>query len=386
MIAYFDCFSGISGDMTLGAFVDLGVPVDWLSETLKQNLLTDFDLKSSSVSKNGMAATQIEVIVKSDQQRDYATISEMIKKCDLPEQVKRKSLEIFEKLAAAESKIHNRRKEHIHFHEVGGVDAIVDIVGTCLCLHYLEIKKVIASPLPLGGGFVHCSHGKLPVPAPATAAILKNIPVYGTEIPFELVTPTGAAIIATIADEFSKLPDMKITKIGYGSGQRDLKETPNLLRIIAGDPVDLTDRITMVETSIDDMNPEVFGYLIECLLEDGALDAYLIPVYMKKNRPGTLLQVLCRQAEKEAVISRIFTETTTLGIRCYDIERRLLEREIVKINTAFGMISAKKVYMPDGSSKIIPEYDVCREIARKHDLPIQKVYEKIVQHPENSIK
>lgn len=384
MIIYFDCFSGISGDMTLGAFCDLGVPVGWLEKTIKANLFDDFDLKVSSTTRMGIAAKQIEVIVKTQAKRDYSDICAMIADSSLSEKVKALSLDMFEKLAIAESSIHGCEKEHVHFHEVGGVDAIVDIVGTSLCVEYLDIKKMIASKIPLGKGFVNASHGTLPVPAPATLAILKDVPVYGTDIPFELVTPTGAAIISTLAESFGKMPDMVISNIGYGSGSRDLDMVPNLLRIVSGNLTLQSDTVTMIETCIDDMNPEIFGFLMERLFDDGALDVYLVPVFMKKNRPGTLLQVLSHQNTKEMIINRILTETTTLGVRFYDIERRLLKREAVKIETVYGNVSAKKIHTPDGSTKIVPEYEVCRKIAVKEDIPIRCVYENIFQHIENS--
>ena len=386
MIAHFDCFSGISGDMTLGAFVDLGVPVNWLEDTLKANLLTDFDFVVTGISKMGMAAKKIDVVVKNNTARDYAAIRDMIDRSSINSAVKDLSLEMFEKLAVAESKIHRCHKAHVHFHEVGGVDLIVDIVGTALCVDYLGLKKIFASKIPVGNGFVNCSHGKLPVPAPATIEILKNIPVYGTDVPFELVTPTGAAIVSTLAESFGKMPDMLISKIGYGSGTRDLESRPNLLRIFLGKSISRSDTVTLIETSIDDMNPEVYGFLMERLFEDGALDVYLVPVFMKKNRPGTLLQVLCYHNEKETIIRRLLTETTTLGVRYFDVERRLLERETVTIPTDFGPVAAKKVTTPDGRFRVVPEYEVCQAIARKKNIPIRAVYEKIRQHAENLIK
>jgi hypothetical protein len=386
MIAFFDCFSGISGDMTLGAFVDIGVPVDWLEETLKKNLLTGFDLVVTATSKMGIAAKKIDVIVKDHTPRDYAAIREMIAASSLNGAVKESSLEMFEKLATAESKIHGCRKDHVHFHEVGGVDAIVDIVGTALCVDYLKLTKIFASKIPTGTGFVNCAHGKLPVPAPATVEILKNIPTYGTDVPFEMVTPTGAVIISTLSESFGKMPDMLVSKIGYGSGARDLDSRPNLLRIFLGNPSSVSETVTMIETSIDDMNPEIYGFLMDRLFADGALDVYLVPVFMKKNRPGTLLQVLCHDHKKESLIRRILTETTTLGVRFYDVERRLLDRETVTIETGYGPVSAKKVISPDGCVRIVPEYDVCRTIAARNNIPIRTVYEKISQHAENLTK
>ena len=386
MIVYFDCFSGISGDMTLGAFVDLGVPVKWLEETLKTNLLTDFELTVSSISRMGIAAKKIAVTITNQEARNYSKISRMITDSLLPSRVKKLSLAMFEKLAAAESLIHGCEKEHVHFHEVGGVDAIVDIVGACLCVNYLGIEKITASKIPLGNGFVNCSHGTLPVPAPATVEILKKVPVYGTDVPFELVTPTGAAIITTLADSFGKMPNMIVSNIGYGSGSRELAMRPNLLRVVAGELISPDETAVMIETCIDDMNPEVFGFLMERLFEDGALDVWLVPVYMKKNRPGTLLQVLCHQHVKEQMIRRILTETTTIGVRYYDIERRLLERKIVKLKTDYGSVAAKAVVTPDGKKRIVPEYEACRKIALKENIPIWKVYERIAQHIENLVK
>ena len=386
MIAYFDCFSGISGDMTLGAFVDLGVPVKWLEEKLKTNLLTDFELTVSPISRMGIAAKKIAVTITNQEERNYTKISRMITGSSLPSRVKKLSLAMFEKLAAAESLIHGCEKEHVHFHEVGGVDAIVDIVGACLCVDYLGIEKIFASKIPLGNGFVNCSHGTLPVPAPATLEILKKIPVYGTDVPFELVTPSGAAIITTLADSFGKMPDMIVSNIGYGSGSRELETSPNLLRVVGGELIASDETAIMLETCIDDMNPEIFGFLMERLFEDGALDVWLVPVFMKKNRPGTLLQVLCHQNVREQMIYRILTETTTLGVRYYNIERRILERKIVTLKTGYGPVSAKKVRTPDGKTRIVPEYEVCRKIAAEKNIPIRKVYEKVAQHIENLVK
>ena len=291
MLAYFDCFSGISGDMTLGALIDLGVPLKYLEERLNSIPLTDFDITVTPVHRNGIGAISVTVGMYDGQTaRNFADIRSMIENCPLSERIKATSLQIFKRLATSEAHIHGCSTEEVHFHEVGGIDAIVDIVGTAICLDYLGIKNVIASHIPLGKGFVTCSHGKLPVPAPATLEILKGIPVYGTDIPHELVTPTGAAIIVTLSEGFGTMPDMTVTGIGYGAGQRELEAGPNLLRIITGigseTAIDLSgempeDHISILETCIDDMNPELFGYLMDRLFADGALDVYWIPVYMK---------------------------------------------------------------------------------------------------------
>ncbi len=389
MLAYFDCFSGISGDMTLGALVDLGVPVEWLMDQLSSMPLENFDVAVTSAHRNGIHAKLVHVAAIDDKtSRNFSQIRTLIENSPLTDTVKSTSLQIFQKLAEAEARIHSCSPEEVHFHEVGGIDAVVDIVGTALGLEYLAIKKIIASPIPLGKGFVTCSHGKLPVPAPATLGILKDVPVYGTTIPHELVTPTGAAIITALAQGFGAMPDMVIKKIGYGAGQRDLADRPNLLRIIQGNvsqtatemPEELQeDQIEIIETSIDDMNPELFGHLMERLFEDGALDVYWIPIYMKKNRPGTMLQVLCKHDRRDILIQRILSETTTLGVRYYESRRRLLWRDQLEIETSYGKIAVKRVKDPHGNIRIIPEYEVCQKIAREHDLPLRIVYDTVAR-------
>jgi hypothetical protein len=389
MIAYFDCFSGISGDMTLGAFVDLGVSLKWLKECLETLPLSGFDLSEATVTRNGICAKRVEVHVKDDAtSRDYKEIISIIKKSPLSSKVKETSLHIFEKIAEAEGEIHGCPTEQVHFHEVGGIDALADIVGTALCLDYLGIEKVLASPIPLGRGFVACQHGTLPVPAPATLNILKGVPVYGIKIPHELVTPTGAAIIVTLADSFEEMPDMIIEQTGYGAGKRDLETIPNLLRIVLGIGSESlgktiagfqTDRIVMVETCIDDMNPEVFGYLMERLFEKGALDVYWIPIFMKKNRPATMVKVLCPEDLRERVMDCILTETTSSGVRFYPAIRRMLRRERIFVNTAFGEIAAKRFIELDGTARIVPEYEICKKIALEKKLPLRMVYDTILK-------
>ncbi|MBU2522021.1 MAG: nickel pincer cofactor biosynthesis protein LarC [Proteobacteria bacterium] len=385
MIAYFDCFCGISGDMTLGAFIDIGVPLSWLKDSLTKIPLKDFDLSAESISRSGIKAQRVHVITKNtSRSRHYAEIKDLVKNSPLPKKVKEKSLEIFERLAIAEAEIHGQPKEKVHFHELGGIDAIVDIVGTALCLEYLSIEKVVASKIPLGNGFVSCRHGTLPVPAPATLSILKGTPVYGTEIPYELVTPTGAAIITSLADSFGNIPDMIVEKTGYGAGKRELKTIPNLLRIIIGTSANhmsdyQKDRISVVETCIDDMNPEFFGFVMDRLFEEGALDVYLIPVVMKKNRPGTMMQVLCMEDRKKSIINRILSETTSLGVRYYDVQRTKLVRENITIKTSYGNIQVKRVKDPSGSVRLVPEYEVCKKIALEKKIPLKTVYDTIIK-------
>ena len=389
MFAYFDCFSGISGDMTLGALLDLGVPLEWLKEQLRRIPLAEFDIVVNPIQRHGIHAAAVQVeIPDSNISRNYSDIRDLIENSPLSDTVKSTSLAIFKKLAEAEARIHNCSVDHVHFHEVGGVDALVDIVGAALGLDYLGIKHIVASPIPLGKGFVTCSHGKLPVPAPATLGILTGVPVYGTGIPHELVTPTGAAIISSLAQRFEPLPEMVIDRIGYGAGQRDLEDRPNLLRILLAAESESAadsdgklseDQITIVETCIDDMNPELFGYVMDRLFEDGALDVYLIPVHMKKNRPGTMLQVLCREDSRDRLINRVLSETTTTGVRFYQSRRRLLGRDQYKIKTTFGVIPVKRIRDPRGNFRLVPEYEVCRQIALEENIPLRLVYETVAR-------
>jgi uncharacterized protein (TIGR00299 family) protein len=389
MIAYFDCFSGISGDMTLGAFLDLGVPLKYLKTQFETLPVSGFDLSVGTVTRNGICAKSVAVTVTDDAtSRNYKKITAIIEKSPLDSKVKETSLKIFEKIARAESQIHRCPKEQVHFHEVGGIDALIDIVGTALCVDYLGIKKVLASPIPLGSGFVTCQHGTLPVPAPATLEILKGVPVRGTKVPHELVTPTGAAIIVTLAHSFEEMPDMIIEKTGYGAGKRDLETIPNLLRIVIGNPTGLhektrdwlkEDRILMVETCIDDMNPEVFGFLMDRLFEIGALDVYWIPIFMKKNRPATMVNVLCPEELCERVMNCILSETTSTGVRYYPAKRRMLLREPIVVKTSFGEIAAKRLIELDGSARIVPEYEICKKIAIEKKLPLRVVYDTILK-------
>ncbi|MBA3030701.1 MAG: nickel pincer cofactor biosynthesis protein LarC [Desulfobacteraceae bacterium] len=390
MIAYFDCFSGISGDMTLGALVDLGVPVKWLKETISGLPLQGFDMVEQTVSRNGISAKLVDVVVDEGQPiRDYHQIKTLIEKSPLSDRVKQTALNIFQKIAEAESLIHNAPIDKVHFHEVGGVDAIVDVCGAALGMEYLKIEQVVASKLPLGSGLTRSMHGVIPIPAPATLEILKHVPTYGSGIPFELVTPTGAGIIATLAGRFGKMPEMRIEKTGYGSGQRILESQPNLLRIILGslepagstrmDENCLEDDIVILETNIDDMNPEWFGFLMEQAQSAGALDVSWHPIQMKKNRPGTLVQMLCHAEQKTKMVEILLRETTSIGIRCYEAHRYMLKRETVILKTSYGDIQMKKITGLDGRTRLAPEYDVCRKIALEKNIPIKRVYDTLLK-------
>lgn len=379
MDLYFDCFSGISGDMTLGAFADLGVSMDDVKRDLMGIPLHGFDITVESVSKHGIQGTS--VTVHEDEHvhaMNYSHIKQIIESSPLSDRVKWMCLSIFEKIADAESMIHGCPKEKVHFHEVGGIDAMVDIVGTALCLEYLDVTNVWASPLPMGSGFVQCAHGALPLPAPATAKILAGIPVYGIPIKKELVTPTGAAIIATLAGGFGDMPPMTFTQTGYGAGKRDLEDRPNLLRVFAGSFLNEKssgDVVTIIETTIDDMNPEYYGYLMERLFDEGALDVYFHPVFMKKNRPGIVVTVLCKDIDRGKLTRRILNETSSTGVRYRQSSRTVLPRKAVTLDSPYGKIAAKQIERPDGSIHITPEYDALRAVAKDKDIPIRHVAE-----------
>lgn len=388
MDIYFDCGSGISGDMTLAAFVDLGVPVEWLRQELARLPLDGFDIQSSSVFRNGIRARKIDVVdthghpkAGADHGRHYADIKSLIAASPLADRVKQTALTAFAKLAEAEAAIHGVPVGKVHFHEVGGVDAIVDIVGAALCMEHLNIEKTAASALPLGSGHVSCRHGVLPVPAPATVAILKDVPVYGGNVGHELVTPTGAAILTTLVKAFGPMPAMVMEKAGYGAGAREFEAMPNLLRVIAGtfQSADAADSHAdlMMETCIDDMTPEIWGHVMERLFAEGARDVYLVPVHMKKNRPGILLCVLCDKARREALAACILSETTSIGVRYYPVERIMLARRPVTVTTPFGPVQAKAITLPDGAVRITPEYEACRKIALERKVPILEVYRAV---------
>lgn len=382
-IAYFDCFAGISGDMILGAFIDLGVTAEFIEENIRKIPLEPFRLEINTAARMGIHGRQVKVVVedKNKHPRNYQDIRSLIKDSRLPDTVKDLSLRIFGRLAEVEASIHNCPKESVHFHELGGVDAVVDVVGAALGVDWLGINKAFASEIPVGKGFVSCRHGVLPVPAPATLGLLAGVPVYGTGVSRELVTPTGAAILTSLAGDFGHMPNMLVKQVGYGVGERDLKEMPNLLRVVLGEP-DLAyeaDCVTIVETNIDDMNPEIFGFVMERLFEDGALDVVLIPVFMKKNRPGTMVQVICKEADKEAVVRRILSETTAIGVRHYRADRTKLSRKIKEAVTSYGKLRVKEVSGPAGSVYVVPEYEDCKKIALEKKIPLKVVYETILK-------
>lgn len=380
MYAYLDCFSGISGDMTLGALVDLGLDLAWLEAELHRLPLGGFTLASRTVHVSGIRATRVSVqVAENPSHHHWSDIRSRIEASPYSDAVRRRALAVFGRIARAEAAIHGVAEDHVHFHEVGGIDAQVDILGACLGFEKLGIDVVGASPLPQGRGLVHCAHGVLPVPAPATAAILEGIPVYGVDTEAELVTPTGAAIAAGLAGTFGPMPAMVVETVGYGAGTRQLVDRPNLLRIFLGRRADretavVEESVTVIETAVDDMNPEIFGHLMERLFADGALDVCWIPVQMKKNRPGTLVQVVCRPEDREAMIGRIFSETTSLGVRHDTVRRRALARRVETRDSPLGPVAVKRIVDPAGHVRLAPEYEDCRRIAAARNRPLREVY------------
>jgi uncharacterized protein (TIGR00299 family) protein len=369
--------------MILGALIDLGVPADFLEESIRNLPLDAFQIEISTAGRMGIHGSHVRVAVsdKDKPARSYRDIKSLIGNSVLSEQVKGLSLDVFGRLAEVEASIHNSPKDDVHFHELGGVDAIVDVVGAALGVEWLGIHKFSASEIPVGKGFVTCQHGTLPVPAPATLSLLDGVPVYGTDISHELVTPTGAAILTSLCSDFGPMPKMLIQQVGYGVGTRNLEELPNLLRVVLGKPHAITeaDSVSIVETNIDDMNPEIFGFVMERLFEDGALDVIWVPVFMKKNRPGTLVQVICNEIDREAVVNRILSETTATGVRHYRAERTKLARKLREANTSYGKVRVKEVSGPTGRTFVVPEYEECKKIALEQNIPLKLVYETIVK-------
>ncbi|HJX37603.1 MAG TPA: nickel pincer cofactor biosynthesis protein LarC [Anaerolineae bacterium] len=377
-IAYFDCFAGISGDMILGALIDAGLDVDELRQGLQGLGLSEYDLQVSQVHKGAIGATSVTVAVRGPvPERKLANIEQVIEESDLPAAVKEQSLSIFRRLIDVESEIHGADPAKVHLHEVGGTDAIVDVVGSLLGLKLLGVGKVYASRLPLGHGFVRCAHGLLPVPAPATLALLRGLPVVQYDVEGELVTPTGAAILTSLAEEYGPLPRMTVEKIGYGAGKRDFP-FPNLLRVLVGSlspAVALpTEDVVLLETNLDDMNPELYDHVMDSLFDAGALDVFLQPFQGKKNRPGVLLCVLCHPHQVDQLSSIVFAETTTLGIRQTTMERRCLDRDMVMVDTVHGQVRVKVARLDGDVVNLSPEYEDCRRLARETGKPLKEVY------------
>ncbi len=434
-IAYLECFSGISGDMFLGALVDAGVPLPLLQDTVGA-LGVGAKLEVSRVLRSGISATKVDVWVDGEKDmpreeywakqsevhahshagdhhhhehephdhlhahgessragapaphehehshRGLSEIREIISAAAISDSAKKKAISIFEALGAAEAKIHNVPIETIHFHEVGAVDAIVDVVCAAVGAEALGVDEIVCSSLNVGGGTVKCAHGTFPVPAPATVELLKDAPVYSSGVQVELVTPTGAAIVKTLARRFGAFPEMKIEKSAYGAGSRDFPGHPNVLRIVVGEAATKlaaktnSDTISVLEANLDDLNPQVFGYVMDRLLEEGALDVFGMPVQMKKNRPGTLLTVLCKAEDADRLTQLIFSETTTLGVRRREETRRTLARRWESVRTEWGEVRIKIASMNGTVTNYAPEYEDCRRIAAEHHVPLKTVMQE----------
>jgi uncharacterized protein (TIGR00299 family) protein len=378
-LAYFDCFSGISGDMTLGALIGAGCDVSHLRKELRSLQVSGWELTAEKVWKNGMAATYAKVKTEDhEKHRSLSEILEILNKSQLAPQVRDRAGAIFEKLGEAEARVHDVPLEKIHFHEVGAVDAIVDIVGACIAFNALGVDKFACSPLNVGGGTARMAHGVLPVPAPATANLLQGKPTYSNGVQRELVTPTGAAMVATLCDSFGPQPPMTVSAIGYGAGTADLEGQPNVLRVMIGESAvkvvpGYHEEISVIEANLDDMNPQIYGYFLEKALAAGALDVYTTPVQMKKNRPGTLLTVLCKPPDTDALTSMIFAETTTFGVRTTRAQRRILPREHVSVSTTFGEVRIKLSRVNGRILQVSPEFDDCRKLAVEKNVPLQQV-------------
>ena len=379
-IAYFDCFSGISGDMTLGALVDAGCSLAQMETHLRRLPVAGWKISSEKVSRRGIAATQVKVESSEPQRhRSLSDILQLIEQAGLPLTIVERASNIFRRLGEAEARVHGVPIEKVHFHEVGAVDAIVDIVGAAAGFVQLGLEEFASSALNVGGGSVKTQHGILPVPAPATAELLRGAPTYSNGIERELVTPTGAAIVTTMASQFGPQPAMIVAAIGHGAGSADLIEQPNVLRLFVGETAALRtdgppdEDMIVLETNIDDMNPQVYGYFAERAMEAGALDVFSTAVQMKKNRPGQLVTVLCEPAKRELLSGLLFRETTTLGIRQSSVKRRTLQRESITVETPLGAIRMKVARLDGQVLNIAPEYDDCKRVAEERGVPLKQV-------------
>ncbi len=376
-IGFFDCFSGISGNMVLGALLGAGLESTELERELKK-LKVGFELKVEIVKRGVIAATHVRVIDKEKKgHRTLKGILDIIEESKLDSDVKGISSRIFRRLAEAEKKVHNEKNiGRVHLHEVGATDTIVDVVGSIIGLKRLGIERVYSSPIPVGRGFVDCAHKRLPVPAPATLELLKRIPTYGSNFPFEITTPTGAVIVTTLVDGFGPMPMMNIESIGYGAGSSK-RSHPNLLRLVVGESREVFDEkpLIMLETNVDDMPGQLFEQVMENLFKAGALDVFFTSIQMKKNRPAVKINVLIKNDQKDKILKILFEQTTTLGIRMYNILRAEVDRDTKLINTPFGKVRIKIGKMGKNVVNIMPEYEDCKKIARNKNIPLKKVYD-----------
>lgn len=409
-ILYYDCFSGISGDMNLGALLDLGIEEKYLIEELKKLNLNGYEIKVSRSIRKGIEGTKVDVSLQGHhhehttshakdehshnheggmhshdhhENRNLKDIENIIEDSKLSFEVKELSVKMFMKVAKAEAKVHGKPLYEVHFHEVGAVDSIVDIVGAAICICHLNVDKIMCSSIELGGGFVKCEHGIIPVPAPATVEILKGIPVKLGAVPFETTTPTGAAILAACVNEFKDDNNFIVNKIGYGIGNRDT-EIPNVLRVMLVEENKLSstnkvksEKEEIIECNIDDMNPELYEYIIDELFTKGALDVYLTPIIMKKGRPSVKISVLCSSDKLELMKELLFRETTTFGVRSFKVDKTMLQRKFTKVNTSYGEVTVKEAYYKGEKIKSKLEYEECKQIADNTGIAAREVYERL---------
>jgi pyridinium-3,5-bisthiocarboxylic acid mononucleotide nickel chelatase len=381
--AYLDCSSGISGDMFLAALLDAGLDPKVLLNELKKAALGFYEFTRTRAVRGGLAGTRVEITAPGQQpERKLPEIEALLKASGLSETVKERALKIFTRLAEVEGKLHNRPPDQVHFHEVGAVDALVDVIGTCAGLELLEVSNLICSPLNVGGGQAKSEHGSLPVPAPATAELLKGIPIYSTGVEAELVTPTGAALVSALASSFGPMPPMKAERIGYGAGEREVPGQPNLARLFLGESVEAVkaqpgaagdELVSVIEANLDDMSPQLYGYLVEQALAAGALDVTCSPVQMKKNRPGLTVTILATTDKADSLAQLLFEQTTTIGARIYEVRRKVLQREFVSVETPYGSVRMKVAQRDGKVLNVAPEYDDCERLAAKKSVPLKQV-------------
>ncbi len=379
-ILYFDCQSGIAGNMILGALLDLGVSANYLKKELKKISLPAYKLIIKKADRNGLKATHMDVDVKPCHGKTHhgatlSSITKLISKSKLDKEIKKKAIEIYKKLIAAEAEVHGKTMDTVHLHEVGATDAIIDIVGTLICLKKLEISEIYSSPINVGSGTIKHSHGILPVPAPATAELLKGIPFYGSSVKKELATPTGVVLIKSLAKSFGEIPRIILEKVGAGAGRHIIPNLPNALRIYLGEKElqTETDTVLQIETNIDDMNPKHYNKAIKAIMKAGALDAWIEPILMKKKRKATKLTALCEIFHKQAVLGALFKETTSLGVRTFLVKREKLKRKFITKKSKYGKYKVKLGILGNKVITAAPEYEDLKKLAKKHKVPIERL-------------
>lgn len=378
-IAYLDCFAGVSGDMVLGALLDLGLDKEALESVLADLRLGPFSIEANRVTRNGIGAMDVKISVKKQQKhRHLKDIFDSINSGKLSDSVRERSKLVFQRIAEAESTVHRMPVERVHFHEVGAVDSIIDIIGSVWGLEQLGISQCYCSAISLGSGTVKCDHGIIPVPAPATLELVKGFPVVKKEAGTELTTPTGAALVTTVAKHVETIPEFRIVATGCGAGDKEFDSFPNIFRILMGEVKSSyeQDNLLVLETNVDDMNPELYPYIMDKLIAKGAADVFLTPVIMKKGRPGHMITILLKHELIDECLTIIFRETTSLGVRLFETGRRKLKRDIVSLHTPWGKLHAKS-YVFNGDKHVVPEYDECKKIAERENIPLNTVYDTV---------